>query len=412
MITSMSNGQMKLVQQLIKKAKARKESGLFVVEGMKMFREAPQERIEKVYASSSFLKEAENQSVILEKGCTEKNGKLEEVDDKVFKNLSDTVTPQGILCLIKRVEIPIKEILKTKDEKAPFLMILEDLQDPGNMGTILRTAEGAGVTGIILSKNCVDLYNPKVIRSTMGSIYRIPVMQADLLEILPVLKENKIHVYLKTKFDLKSDYKSYYAIIVATGFHEKILGVPGAVLKNVKSIYDVLANKNYLDDISSVTINAKSELSLKLALFLAKNKKKVSVIVNDAEFLLNLPNDRLTYYLFILKSFHVKVYLFAKIKQVQNDFVEIVVNDKIKPENFQVDILNLKSGSSFGYEAKAKNIDIDLFIYEPEIYSNNRLYYELVNAGYTGQLYLIGNALQPLGMYDDIKSAYFVAKNL
>ena len=55
-------------------------------------------------------------------------------------------------------------------------MILEDLQDPGNMGTILRTAEGAGVTGIILSKNCVDLYNPKVIRSTMGSIYRMPVM--------------------------------------------------------------------------------------------------------------------------------------------------------------------------------------------------------------------------------------------
>lgn len=195
MITSMSNGQMKLVQQLIKKAKARKESGLFVVEGMKMFREAPQERIEKVYASSSFLKEAENQSVILEKGCTEKNGKLEEVDDKVFKNLSDTVTPQGILCLIKRVETPIKEILKTKDEKAPFLMILEDLQDPGNMGTILRTAEGAGVTGIILSKNCVDLYNPKVIRSTMGSIYRMPVMQADLPEILPVLKENKIQTY-------------------------------------------------------------------------------------------------------------------------------------------------------------------------------------------------------------------------
>ena len=80
-------------------------------------------------------------------------------------------------------------------EKAPFLMILEDLQDPGNMGTILRTAEGAGVTGIILSKNCVDLYNPKVIRSTMGSIYRMPVMQADLLEILPVLKENKIQTY-------------------------------------------------------------------------------------------------------------------------------------------------------------------------------------------------------------------------
>lgn len=195
MITSMSNGQMKMVQQLLKKAKVRKESGLFVVEGMKMFREAPQDRIEKVYASSSFLKYSPNKSVILEKGCTEKNGKLEEVDDKVFKKLSDTVTPQGVLCLIKRIEIPLEKILETQNGNAPFLMILEDLQDPGNMGTIVRTAEGAGVTGIILSKNCVDLYNPKVIRSTMGSIYRMPVLQADLLEILPVLKEKKIQTY-------------------------------------------------------------------------------------------------------------------------------------------------------------------------------------------------------------------------
>jgi len=78
----------------------------------------------------------------------------------------------------------------------PFLMVLEDLQDPGNVGTIFRTAEGAGVDGIILSKNCVDIYNPKTIRSTMGSIYRVPFLYAeDLEEILKLLNKNSIWTY-------------------------------------------------------------------------------------------------------------------------------------------------------------------------------------------------------------------------
>lgn len=189
MITSMSNPRIKEVQQLLKKAKVRRESGLFVVEGVKMFREAPKGRIESVYAASSFLQDGENQGLLKSKGVTEENGKLQAVDDRVFKSLSDTVTPQGVLCLVKQEECSLEEIM-TDDKSGcpPFLMVLEDLQDPGNLGTIVRTGEGAGVTGIILSKNCVDLYNPKVIRSTMGSVYRMKVCRVDSVAgILPKL---------------------------------------------------------------------------------------------------------------------------------------------------------------------------------------------------------------------------------
>ena len=98
-----------------------------------------------------------------------------------------------------------------KDRPA-LLMILEDLQDPGNLGTILRTGEGAGVTGVILSKNSVDIYNPKVIRSTMGSVYRVPFCYTSSIreEILPWLREKKItgyaaHLEGKNSYD-REDY--------------------------------------------------------------------------------------------------------------------------------------------------------------------------------------------------------------
>lgn len=180
MITSSSNPQLKNIVQLNKKAKARREQGLYVVEGYKMYLEAPEEQIEKIYAASHFLDKHPE--------IRQKHPNLEEVDDRVFAAISDTRTPQGILCLMRQPSWNIKKMLGKEN---PFLMVLEDLQDPGNVGTIFRTAEGAGVDGIILTKNCVDIYNPKTIRSTMGSIYRIPFFYTDKIE--EVLGELMIH---------------------------------------------------------------------------------------------------------------------------------------------------------------------------------------------------------------------------
>lgn len=219
MITSTSNVQIKKVQSILKKAKIRREEQVFAVEGIKMFREAPKDRIRKVFLSESFSKKEECGEILADRGIApDDQERVEIVDDRVFKSLSDTVTPQGVLCLIQMKEYTLQEILD-KSEK-PLLMILEDLQDPGNLGTILRTGEGAGVTGIILSRTSVDVFNPKVIRSTMGSVYRMPVLYVNSIidEILPGLKEKGITTYAahlkgRNDYDME-DYRKGTAFFI------------------------------------------------------------------------------------------------------------------------------------------------------------------------------------------------------
>ena len=107
--------------------------------------------------------------------------------------MSDTQTPQGILTVLKKPSYTVDDILQGEN---PLVMILEDLQDPGNAGTIFRTGEGAGVSGIFLTRTCVDVTNPKVIRSTMGSIYRMPFLYVeDVVSLKQELTQRKIRTY-------------------------------------------------------------------------------------------------------------------------------------------------------------------------------------------------------------------------
>lgn len=191
MISSTANSQVKQAAALGKKAKYRKETGLFVVEGPKMFEELPTERIDRVYVAESFLKDEKN-SRILEK--LNKLRKVETVTDEVLKAMSDTQTPQGILALAKQYQYTLEDVLKSSGKA--HLMILETLQDPGNLGTILRAGEGAGITGVIMNEESADIYNPKVIRSTMGSVFRVPfVYVSNLKETLSQLKRSGIQLY-------------------------------------------------------------------------------------------------------------------------------------------------------------------------------------------------------------------------
>lgn len=186
MITSVNNGQVKNIIQLNQKTKARREQGLFVAEGRKMFGEAPREWISKVYVSETLA--ADTQLMEQVEALPH-----EIVTDPVFKQMSDTQTPQGILTVLKKPSYTMEEILGGEN---PLVMILEDLQDPGNAGTIFRTGEGAGISGVLLTKTCVDITNPKVIRSTMGSIYRMPFLYVEnVVSLTQELKKRNIRTF-------------------------------------------------------------------------------------------------------------------------------------------------------------------------------------------------------------------------
>ena len=200
MITSGDNKRIKNVISLIEKSKARKEQDAFVIEGIKLFIEAPTESLLEVYVAESY------------DGPREKLDKVphEVVKDDVFKKMTDTLTPQGILCVVKKSHYDLNALLKPKNGAGTFL-ILENLQDPGNLGTIMRTAEGAGVTAVIMSSDTVDIYNPKTVRSTMGSIFRVPfVYTKDLPGAVRSLKEFGVTCYAGHLKGEKSCYSFDY----------------------------------------------------------------------------------------------------------------------------------------------------------------------------------------------------------
>lgn len=186
-ITSPTNEKIKELGKLIKTAKERKKQGLYIVEGIRMFKEIPKEDMYQIFVAESSYQTFEDVIGIY-------NVEPYIIPDKLFRELSDTDTPQGIMAVVRMKENSLDDILSIEDN--PCLFIIEKLQDPGNLGTIIRTSEGAGVTGIILSNDSVDIYNPKVVRSTMGAIFRVPVyVSSNLKEDIEIIKQHKISVY-------------------------------------------------------------------------------------------------------------------------------------------------------------------------------------------------------------------------
>lgn len=195
MITAQDNSQVKYISKLLKSSKFRREEGAFIVEGPRMVSETPTEFLHTIYLSETGAKTFEYEGA-------------EIISDKVFKNLSDTVSPQGVLAVVKQPKYDLENILSKSNG---LLIFLENLQDPGNLGTILRTAEAAGCTGIVADKNTVDLFNPKVVRSTMGAAFRMPYVSVDeLVSAVEVAKKSGVTFYAAHLGGKKSCYEFDY----------------------------------------------------------------------------------------------------------------------------------------------------------------------------------------------------------
>lgn len=224
-ITSRDNDLIKHVRKL-KEKKYREECKEFIIEGAKMIEEAIKEK-------------ANINTIIICDDCKTgedciSNELMYEIakfdcvytDEKVFTSITDVVNPQGVMAIVEKPECEETNI----DYKQDMFLILDNIQDPGNMGTILRTVDSLNIKQIIISKDTTDIYSPKVVRATMGAIFRVNVIEVDsIVKLIKDMKKHKINVYAT---DLRTDQNMYdidykkSAIIIgneANGINEEIL---------------------------------------------------------------------------------------------------------------------------------------------------------------------------------------------
>lgn len=230
-ITSKDNETIKKIRKL-KDKKYRNEAGKFLVEGVKLIKEAIQENesIETIVVCDNCVKNGEiEQDVLYE---IAKYNCLY-VDEKVFGTITEVQNPQGLLAIIDK-KSSNKDIKFDED----VIVILDDIQDPGNLGTILRTIDSCGLTQVIVSKKSGDLFNPKVVRSTMGAIFRVNIIESeDLVETIKEIKKHKFKVFatsLQTKESIYDiDYKKIAIIIgnEANGVSQAVLEVSDKKVK-------------------------------------------------------------------------------------------------------------------------------------------------------------------------------------
>lgn len=188
-ITSKDNEIIKNIKKL-KEKKYRLDS--YIVEGIKMVKEAISENQE-----IALIAIREDFKIDFDT----KNTKIVIISNKIFNDISDVKTPQGILAVIKKNQ---NNQIETNSD---YILALDSLQDPGNMGTIIRTADSANINQIIINKTTVDPYSPKVIRSTMGAIYRTNIIEVE--DLKTTLKEMKSKGFQIITTDLKATQSIY-----------------------------------------------------------------------------------------------------------------------------------------------------------------------------------------------------------
>lgn len=181
MIDNPRSPRVRAVAKLAKR-EARSETGLFLLEGPQAVSEALAFRPELIVELFGTPTALERHSALVDR-ATEVGVDVEYVTENVLDSMADTVTPQGIVAVCRQFPTSVKDLFGSNDGDGPRLVaILEEVRDPGNAGTIIRAADAAGADGVVFSGRSVDLYNPKVVRASTGSIFHVPIAVGAELE--------------------------------------------------------------------------------------------------------------------------------------------------------------------------------------------------------------------------------------
>ena len=223
-ISSKDNSLIKHIKKL-KEKKYRQQYGEYVVEGLKLIKEAINENAK---ISKIIICESEDNTEMIENHLRYEIARFDcvLVPHNIFKTLSDVETPQGIMAIIEK-----SHASKKIDFNIDIIVALDDVQDPGNLGTILRTIDSIGLKQVLVSKNTVDCYNSKVIRSTMGAIFRVNVIECDdLCNTLTLTKNNGFKIMVTSLKAKKSIYDvKYQKKVIVVG--NEANGVSESVIK-------------------------------------------------------------------------------------------------------------------------------------------------------------------------------------
>lgn len=190
-VTSKDNQWVKEWRRLGDSAKYRRETGLFAIEGARLCGDALRSGVTLevvLYTASALAVYGSVVEPLLASAQT-----VVEISPELSRHMSDTINPQGVFCIAKMLD---NSLIIDKINIIGTYSALEDIQDPGNMGTVIRTAEALGIDGILLSDGCCDIYNPKVLRASMGGVFRMPLMRVgDMAQTVEALQKKGLTAF-------------------------------------------------------------------------------------------------------------------------------------------------------------------------------------------------------------------------
>jgi RNA methyltransferase, TrmH family len=256
-ITSVQNPLIKQVLLLQEKAKARKQSGTFIIEGQREIELAVKGgyEIETLFVLNDLLSKSIKLSIFQSKETIE-------ISKEVYQKIAYRDTTEGIIAIAKSKSLKLSDL---KISKNPLILVAEGLEKPGNLGALLRTADAANIDAVIIANPKSDMYNPNIVRSSVGCLFTIPIAVANTEEVISFLKEKEINIYCATLQDSTEYHIQNYNLPTAL--------VVGTEATGITNFFRELATKNINIPMQGVIDSMNVSVAAAILLFEAKRQR-------------------------------------------------------------------------------------------------------------------------------------------